>query len=111
MSSPAFEHQRPITQACQVWTMRCDYRDRGVFVSVFDQGAAYLIADGVVRTSCWFISQQQLWLCNQRPCDRNALLLAAGKMRNRMICTVGQTCFPQEFEGAVKGTFPAPAGN
>ena len=49
---------------------------------------------GLVQVACRFVSQQQLWIANQRTGKRDSLLLAAGKFTRPMVAPFLQTNLP-----------------
>ena len=51
----------------------------------------------VVKVPGWFVGQQQAWLGHQCPCQRNALLFPTGKLAGKVVRSVFQSDFAQQF--------------
>ena len=57
----------------------------------------------VIEVARWLVGQQQAGLCDQRPCQRNALLFPTGKLSGKVVHSGFQSHFAQQFLRFRKG--------
>src|SRR6476659_8791390 len=84
-----FKYERVITKLCQTRTVGSYDDDRGVSFCVIDEGSANLFTNQSIEIAGRFVGQHQRRLCDQGARNRDSLLFATGKMRHRMVQTIG----------------------